>query len=61
MDTEAESALPVITIGKALSFKDETKDELINCFICDPSAVTQHTHHQLIRVFDLMAQEEMNS
>jgi hypothetical protein len=30
MDTEAESALPVLTIGKALSFKDETEDELIN-------------------------------
>jgi hypothetical protein len=61
MDTEAESALPVLTIGKALSFKDETEDELINYFICDPSVVTQHTHHQLIRVFDPMAQEEMNS
>jgi hypothetical protein len=36
MDTEAESALPMLTIGKALSFKDETEDELINCFICDP-------------------------
>jgi hypothetical protein len=40
MDTEAESALPVLTIGKALSFKDYTEDELINYFICDPSAVT---------------------
>ena len=55
MDTEAESALPVLTIGKALSFKDEIEDELINYFICDPSTVTQHTHHQLIRVFDPMA------
>jgi hypothetical protein len=40
MDTEAESALPVLTIGKALSFKDETEDELSNYFICDPSVVT---------------------
>jgi hypothetical protein len=61
MDTEAESALPVITIGNALSFKDETEDELINYFICDPSIFIQHTHHQLIRVFDPMSQEEMNS
>jgi hypothetical protein len=61
MDTEDERSLPVLTIGKALSFKYEIEDELINCFICDPSAVTQHTHHQLIRVFDPMAQEEMNS
>jgi hypothetical protein len=30
MDTEDENDLPVITIGKALSFKDETEDELIN-------------------------------
>jgi hypothetical protein len=61
LDTEAENDLPVLTIGKALSFKDDTEDELINCFICDPFVVTQHTHHQLIRVFDPMAQEEMNS
>ena len=61
MDIEAESALPMLTRRKALSFKDETEDELIHCFICDPSNVTQHTHHQLIRVFDPMAQEEMNS
>ena len=40
MDTEAESALLVLTIGKALIFKDEMEDELINCFICDPSTVT---------------------
>jgi hypothetical protein len=60
MDTEDESALPVLNMGKALSFKDEMKDELINYFICDPSVVTQHTHCQLIRVFDPMAQEEMN-
>jgi hypothetical protein len=30
MDTEDESALPVLTIGKPLSFKDEIEDELIN-------------------------------
>jgi hypothetical protein len=61
MDTEDGSALPMLTIGKALSFKDETEDELINFFICDCSSVTQNMHHQLIRVFDPMAQEEMNS
>jgi hypothetical protein len=61
MDTEDGSALPVLTIGKALSFKDETEDELIKFFICNPSAVTQNTHHRLIRVFDPIAQQEMNS
>jgi hypothetical protein len=40
MDIEDGSALPVLTIGKALSFKDETEDELINRFICDPFVVT---------------------
>jgi len=29
MDTKDESSLLVLTIGKALSFKDETEDELI--------------------------------
>jgi hypothetical protein len=37
------------------------KDELINCFICDPFTVTQNMHHRLIRVFDPITQEEMNS
>jgi hypothetical protein len=45
MDIEDESALHVLTIGKSLSFKDETEDELINYFICDPFAVTQNTQH----------------
>jgi hypothetical protein len=61
MDTEDESALPVLTIGKSLSFKDETEDELINCFICDSSVVTWNTHHRLIRVFDPIVQEDMSS
>jgi hypothetical protein len=60
MNTEDESALPLLTIGKAMSFKDEIEDDLINYFICDPSAVTQHMHYQLVKVFDLMAQEELN-
>jgi hypothetical protein len=36
MDIEDESSLPVITIGKALSFKDNIEDELINFFIVNP-------------------------
>jgi hypothetical protein len=52
MDTEDESALPVLTIGKSPSLKDETEDELINCFIYDSSAITRNPHHRLIRVFD---------
>jgi hypothetical protein len=55
MDTEDESALPVLTIGKSLSFKDETEHELINYFICDSSALTWNMHYRLIRVFDPIA------
>jgi hypothetical protein len=57
MDLEDESTLPVLTIGKSLSFKDETEDELINSFISDPSVVTQNTYHRLSRIFDPTAQE----
>jgi hypothetical protein len=57
MDLEDESALPVLTIGKSLSFKDETEDEIINSFIYDPSSVTQNTYHRLSRIFDPTAQE----
>jgi hypothetical protein len=55
MDVEDGIPLPVLTIGKALSFKDDMEDELINYFICDPFVVTQNTHHRLIRVFDPIA------
>jgi hypothetical protein len=61
MDTEDENALPMLTIGKALSFKDETEDELINCFIYDSSVVTRNMHHRLIRVFDPVIQEDISS
>jgi len=40
MDIEDERDLPVLTIGKALSFKDEIEDDLINLFIYGPSIVT---------------------
>jgi hypothetical protein len=61
MDTEDESALPVLTIGKSLSFKDETEEKLINFFICDSSSITRNMHHRLIRVFDPIIQEDMSS
>jgi len=60
MDIGDESTLPVLTIGKVLSFKDETEDELINLFICDPSAVTKNMHHLLIRIFNTIPQEGMS-
>jgi hypothetical protein len=45
MDIEDESAIPVLTIGKTLSFEDEIENELINYFICDPSTVTQNAQN----------------
>jgi hypothetical protein len=57
MDLEDESTLHVLTIGKSLSFKNKTEDELINRFISDPSVVTQNTYHRLSRIFDPIAQE----
>jgi len=60
MDIEDESALPVLTIGKTMSFKDDTWDESIIYFICDPSIVTQNTHHRLNGIFDPIAQGEMS-
>jgi hypothetical protein len=55
MNIEDESALPVLTIGKSLSFKDKTEDELLNSFISDPFVVTPNTYHQLSRIFDRTA------
>jgi hypothetical protein len=57
MDIEDESSLPVITIGKDLSFKDETKDDLINRFISNLFVVTQNMYHRLSRIFDPTALE----
>jgi hypothetical protein len=52
MDIEDEILMPVLTIGKSLSFKDEIEYELRNFFICDPFVVTQNTHHLLSRIFN---------
>jgi hypothetical protein len=57
MDLEDESTMLVLTIGKSMSFKDETEDELINIFISDPSVVTQNTYHRLSRIFNPTAHE----
>jgi hypothetical protein len=45
MDIEDESALPMLTIGKVLSFKDEIENDLVNRVISNPSIVTQNTYH----------------
>jgi hypothetical protein len=60
MDIEDESSMLVLTIGKAMSFKNEIEDEIINSFISDPSTVTQNMHHRLSRIFDPIPQEGMS-
>ena len=38
---EEEGVQPLLTIGKALNFKDETKDNAINNFISEPIYVNK--------------------
>ena len=38
---EEEGVQPLLTIGKALNFKDETKDDAINNFISEPTSVNK--------------------
>ena len=40
---EEDDTLPVLTIGKALQFKDETEDDSINNFIYSPLS-SPHLH-----------------
>ena len=38
---EEEGVQPLLTIGKDLNFKDETKDDAINSFISEPTSVNK--------------------
>ena len=43
MDLEEEEGVQLLlTIGKFLTFKDETKDDTINSFISEPTSVNKH-------------------
>jgi hypothetical protein len=53
--------LNILTIGKALSLKDSTEDEIINNFICEPSSVTPETYNQLTALLESDNQENLNS
>jgi plasmid maintenance system antidote protein VapI len=50
-----------LTIGQTLSLKDNTEDEVINNFICEPSSVTPETHNQLAALLESDNQENLNS
>ena len=44
---EEEGIQPLLTIGKALTFKDETKDDAINNFISEPTSVNKEVYQIL--------------
>ena len=41
---EEEGVQPLLTIGKALTFKDETEDDAINSFISEPTFVKKQIY-----------------
>ena len=44
---EEEGVQPLLTIGKALTFNDETKDDAINKFISEPTSVNKEVYQIL--------------
>ena len=44
---EEEGVQPLLTIGKALTFKDETEDDAINNFISEPTSVNKEIYQIL--------------
>jgi hypothetical protein len=48
---------PILTVGKALCFKNETEDDTINNFISNPPSVTQPTFHLLDSIMNKPNQE----
>ena len=44
---EEEGVQPLLTIGKALTFKDETEDDAINSFISKPTSINKQIYQIL--------------
>jgi len=61
MDYDDNAVQPILTIGQALTLKDNTEDEIINNFICEPSSVIAETHNQLTAIFETDTQEKIES
>ena len=60
MELEEEYEVqPLLTIGKALNFKDETKDDAINSFINDPTSINVHVYQILNSTLDEEKQENL--
>ena len=51
-EEEYEDFTPVLTIGKALCFQNETEDETINTFISCPNSAPKSTHKLLATIMD---------
>ena len=41
---EEEGVQPLLTIGKALTFKDEIEDDAINSFISEPTSINKQIY-----------------
>eukprot|EP00253_Pinus_taeda_P015881 PITA_15881 len=61
MEYDDNVVQPILTIGQALTLKDNTEDEIINNFICEPSSVIAETHNQLTAIFETDVQEKIES
>ena len=49
----------MLTIGKSLTFKDETWDDAINSFISEPTSINKHVYHILNSTLDEEKQENI--
>ena len=56
---EEEGVQPLLTIGKALTFKDETKDDAINSCISEPTSVNKQIYQILNRTLGEEEQENL--
>ena len=56
---DEDDTLPILTIGEALQFKDETEDDPINSFISSPSSVSPPTFQSLHVVMTDSIQEDI--
>ena len=52
MELEEEGIKSLLTIGKSLTFKDETEDDAINSFISEPTSVNKHVYQILNNTLD---------
>lgn len=56
-ESKEDNAFPLLAIGKALYFKDETKDDTMSSFINNPPFVTQLESYILKTIVDEPNQE----